>query len=59
MATKPKETKSDTVEAFVLRDCGFGAAGDVVMLSVADADTGRDNGMLDLHPDAIKAAKAK
>lgn len=55
MATK-KDTPV-TVEAFVLRDCGFGNAGDVVSLPAADAETGAAHGMLDLHPDAIKAAK--
>ena len=59
MATKQKEFKADAVEASVLRDCGFGSAGDVVTLSVADAETGAKHGMLDLHPEAIKAAKAK
>lgn len=57
MATK-KDTP-ETVEAFVLRDCGFGPAGAVVTLPVADAETGQAQGMLDLHPAAIKAAKAK
>ena len=59
MATKQKEYKADEVEASVLRDCGFGKAGEVVTLSAADANIGRDHGMLDLHPEAIKAAKAK
>lgn len=49
--------KDDTVEAFVLRDCGFGKAGDVVTLPKADAETGAKHGMLDLHPAAIKHAK--
>ena len=57
MATK-KDTP-DTVDAFVLRDCGFGRAGEVVNLPTADAETGSLHGMLDLHPEAIKAAKAK
>lgn len=52
MATK---AKADEVEAFVLRDCGFGMAGEVVTLPTADAETGAAHGMLDLHPDAIKA----
>jgi hypothetical protein len=54
MATK----KPETVEAFVLCDCGFGKAGEVVTLPAADAETGALNGVLDLHPDAIKAHKA-
>ena len=45
------------VEAFILRDCGFGNAGDVVMLSVSDAEDGEQHGMLDLHPAAITSAK--
>ncbi len=57
MATK-RETPI-TVEAFVLMDCGFGKAREVVALSPADAETGAKHGMLDLHPAAIKAAKAK
>lgn len=54
MATK---VKTDEVEAFVLRDCGFGKVGEVVTLPMADAETGAKHGMLDLHPDAIKANK--
>ena len=57
MATKA--TKPETVEAFVLRDCGFGKAGEVVTLPKADAETGAAHGMLDLHLDAIKANKRK
>lgn len=52
-----KKETTDTVEAFVLRDCGFGKAGEVVTLCKADAKTGAEHGMLDLHPDAIKNAK--
>lgn len=60
MATeKRREAKPDAVEAFVLRDCGFGNAGEVVTLSLNDAETGAKHGMLDLHPEAVKAAKAK
>jgi hypothetical protein len=55
MATK-KQT--DMVEAAVLRDCVFGKAGEVVELSVADAEIGSDNGMLDLHQSAVKALRA-
>ncbi len=54
MATKKTP---ETVEAFVLRDCVFGKAGEVVTLSVADAELGAAHGMLDLAPAAIKAAK--
>jgi len=53
------KNKEQTVEAFVLRDCGFGKAGDVVTLSSADADAGKSQGSIDTHPSAIKAAKAK
>jgi hypothetical protein len=54
MATKKTP---EIVEAFVLRDCGFGQAGEVVTLPIADAETGAAHGMLDLHPEAVKAAK--
>lgn len=57
MATK-KQEQPETVEAFVLCDCGFGKAGEVVTLPAADAETGALHGVLDLHPDAIKAHKA-
>ena len=55
MATKKQP---ETVEAFVLCDCGFGKAGEVVTLARLDAETGALNGVLDLHPDAIEAHKA-
>lgn len=55
MATKKQA--SGEVEAFVLVDCPFGKAGEVVTLSQADADVGVAHGMLDLNPAAIKAAK--
>lgn len=45
------------VEAFVLLDCIYGKAGQVVELPKADAEHGQKFGMLDLHPEAIKAAK--
>ncbi|MBA3588297.1 hypothetical protein [Methylibium sp.] len=54
MATKKQDKP---VEAFILRDCVFGKAGDVVELSEADAEIGKLHGMLDLHPAAVKAAK--
>lgn len=50
--------KPETVEAFVLCDCGFGKSGEVIMLPAADAETGALYGVLDLHPDAIEAHKA-
>lgn len=52
-----KDIQAESVEAFVLMDCGFGLAGDVVTLPTADAETGAKHGMLDLHPDAIAHAK--
>ena len=55
MATKKTP---ETTDAFVLMDCGFGHAGEVVTLPTADAQTGAANGMLDLHPDAVAAARA-
>lgn len=57
MATK-KETAPSAVEAFLLRDCVFGKCGQVVELSPADAEQAQVQGMADLHPEAIKAAKA-
>jgi hypothetical protein len=56
MATK-KTPEISEVEALVLRDCGFGQAGEVVTLPIADAETGAAHGMLDLHPEAVKNAK--
>lgn len=56
MATKKTP---ETIEAFVLLDCTFGAAGDVVTLPTIDAETGAKYGMLDLHPEAVKAAKER
>lgn len=56
MATKKQDAPA-VVEAFVLRDCGFGAAGAVVELPAADAEVGAAHGMLDLNPAAIKTAK--
>ena len=35
-----KKETTDTVEALVLRDCGFGKAGEVVTICKADAKTG-------------------
>ena len=55
MATK-KQTSGE-VEAFVLVDCVFGKAGEVVTLPAADAEVGKAHGMLDLAPAAIKNAK--
>jgi hypothetical protein len=54
---KPSSTKK--VEAFCLRDSGFGNAGEVVTLPEADAKIGEQHGMLDLNKAAIAAAKNK
>ena len=51
--------QSEGVEAFLLRDCVFGSAGAVVLLTESDAQAGVEQGMLDLHPEAIKAAKGE
>ena len=53
------KTKDQKVEAFLLRDCVFGNAGDVVKLSAADAEAGKAQGSIDTHPSAIKASKVK
>lgn len=56
MATKKQ---NELVDALVLCDCGFGKAGEVVTISLADAEVGAANGMLDLHIDAVEAAQDK
>lgn len=56
MATK-KQDAPESVEAFLMRDCVFGKCGEVVTLSPSDAEQAKAQGMADLHPDAIKAAK--
>lgn len=53
-----KEKVSSKIEAFVLRDCGFGRAGEVITLPQAAAETGAAHGMLDLSAAAVNAAKA-
>lgn len=55
---KKETSKPDTMEAAVLRDCGFGKVGEVVSLPPADIEAGAEHGMLDPHPDAVRAAKA-
>ena len=57
MATKKQATGE--VEAFVLLDCVFGKAGEVVTLPTAEAELGAAHGMLDLAPAAVAAAKAQ
>jgi hypothetical protein len=54
MATK-KPTTGD-VKAAVLRDCGFGQAGEVVTLPAADVEVGVAHGMLDADPAAVAYA---
>lgn len=54
MATKKQ---SSEVEAFVLMDCVFGKAGEVVVLAQEQAEIGVAHGMLDIAPAAIKNAK--
>jgi hypothetical protein len=56
MATKKQ---SESVEALVLCDCGFGKAGEVVTLTLSGAEIGFSNGMLDLNIDAVKFARAE
>jgi hypothetical protein len=56
MATKKQ---SESVEALVLCDCGFGKVGEVVTIALTDAEVGAANGMLDLHIDAVQAAQDK
>lgn len=56
MATK-KQDAPESVQAVLLRDCQFGKCGEVVTLSASDAEQAQAQGMADLHPDAVKAAK--
>jgi hypothetical protein len=58
MATKKQSESVESVEALVLLNCGFGDAGQVVLLPLADAQVGFANGMLDLSIKAVDAAKA-
>ncbi len=46
---------SATIRALILRDCGFGDVGTVVALERVTAETGRDQGALDLSPAAVQA----
>jgi hypothetical protein len=46
---------SGLVRALVLRSCGFGEAGDVVSLNEGEAETGADQGTLDLSPAAVRS----
>ena len=55
MATKKQSTE---VEAFVLMDCVFGKAGEVVVLTPEQASLGVAHGMLDTAPAAVAYAKS-
>lgn len=55
---KKETSKPDTMEAAVLRDCGFGKVGEVVILPTADIEAGAEHGMLDPHPDAVRSVRA-
>lgn len=57
MATKKQAAEPDSVEAFCLLDCIYGKSREVVILPRAEAENGARCGMLDLNPEAIKAAK--
>lgn len=57
MATKKDDKQPEQVEAVLLRDCVFGKCGEVVELSLSDAEQAKEQGMADLHPEAVKAAK--
>jgi len=57
MATKKQATGE--VEAFILVDCAFGKAGEVVTLAQSEAGVGAAHGVLDLAPAAVENAKAK
>ena len=48
------DVKDDFVEAFVLCDCLFGRAGDIVKLKQYEADVGVKAGIIDTHPDAVR-----
>lgn len=56
MAREKKQQQTqdaETVKAFVLRDCIFGKAREIVELSVDDARVGVDSGMLDTNSGAL------
>lgn len=57
MATEKKTEAKKQVKAFVLRDCIFGKAGEIVTLSPTEIATGEAQGMLDAHPDAVNAKR--
>jgi len=46
------------VEAAVLRDCGFGKVGEIVLLSESDCRIGCEHGMLDANKEAIQHIKS-
>lgn len=51
----PDPAAPEMIRALILRDCGFGEVGTVTTLERAVAETGREQGALDLSPAAIQA----
>ena len=58
MATKKEDKQPESVEVALLRDCVFGACGEVVTLSRPDAEQALAQGMADANPAAVSAAKS-
>lgn len=54
-AIETRPAPSGLVKALVLRSCGFGEVGTVALLDQAEADTGADQGALDLSPAAVRS----
>lgn len=48
--------KAQNVDAVILRDCVFGNGGEVVTVTLSDAETGIEQGMLDTSAEAVKYA---
>ena len=57
MKTEP--ARKTEIEAVCLLNCSLGNAGEIVMLSPQDAETGTKHGMIDVNVAAIKFAKQK
>ena len=55
---KRDDKKGGPVEAFVLRDCQFGQATQVVELDPADAEVAAAHGMVDLAEGAVAYGKS-
>lgn len=55
---KKEQPKAGFVEAFVLRDCVFGKAGEIVSLQAIEAKMGAEHGMLDLAAESIDAHRS-